>query len=37
MMDETYLMEHIKDALCFVSADLQADLAVARQRQSLHR
>jgi hypothetical protein len=37
MMDETYLMEHIKDALCFVSGDVRKDLALARQRQSVHR
>ncbi|BDA44347.1 Actin-related protein 6 [Coccomyxa sp. Obi] len=30
MMEETYLVEHIKDAVCFVSADLKADLAAAR-------
>ena len=37
MMDEAYLVEHIKDALCFVSQDVGADLALARQRQSPHR
>lgn len=37
MMDETYLLEHIKDQLCFVSANIAADLALARQRQSPHR
>ncbi len=31
MMDETYLVEHIKDELCFVSQDVRADLATARQ------
>ncbi|EIE26065.1 Actin/actin-like protein [Coccomyxa subellipsoidea C-169] len=30
MMEETYLVEHIKDTVCFVSADLRADLAGAR-------
>ncbi len=30
MMEETYLVEHIKDTVCFVSADLKADLAGAR-------
>jgi hypothetical protein len=35
MMDETYLVEHIKEQVCFVSADLAADLAAARA--GLHR
>ena len=30
MMEETYLMEHIKEASCFVSRDLNADLATAK-------
>jgi hypothetical protein len=30
MMEETYLVEHIKDTVCFVSPDLKADLASAR-------
>ena len=30
MMDETYLVEHVKEAVCFVSRDLRADLAAAR-------
>lgn len=30
MMEETYLVEHIKEAVCFVSAELDADLAAAR-------
>ncbi|GAB4822961.1 hypothetical protein N2152v2_010007 [Parachlorella kessleri] len=37
MMGEAYLMEHIKDQLCFVSQDTRADLQAARQRQSVHR
>ena len=36
-MGEAYLMEHIKDQLCFVSQDTRADLHAARQRQSVHR
>ena len=31
MMEETYLMEHIKEAACFVSHDLYADLAAAKK------
>jgi len=30
MMEETYLVEHIKEASCFVSQDLAADLATAK-------
>jgi len=30
MMEETYLVEHIKEAVCFVSAELDADLVAAR-------
>lgn len=30
MMEETYLVEHIKDTVCFVSPDLKVDLASAR-------
>lgn len=30
MMEETYLVEHIKEAVCFVSTDLKADLAASR-------
>lgn len=37
MMDEGYLLEHIKEQLCFVSTDLPADLAAARKRASPHR
>ena len=31
MMEETYVMEHIKEAACFVSQDLYADLAAAKK------
>lgn len=31
MMEETYLMEHIKEVACFVSQDLNADLAAAKK------
>lgn len=31
MMEETYLMEHIKEAACFVSQDLDKDLAAAKR------
>jgi hypothetical protein len=37
MMDEAYLLEHIKEQLCFVSQDPPADLRLARARQSPHR
>lgn len=37
MMDEGYLLEHIKDQLCFVSADAAADLRLARGRNSPFR
>ena len=30
MMEETYLVEHVKEAVCFVSTDMKADLAAAR-------
>ena len=30
MMDETYLVEHIKEQVCFVSTHLGADLAAAK-------
>lgn len=36
-MEETYLVEHIKDAVCFVSTDLQADLMKAQQSHSPHK
>lgn len=32
MMDETYLMEIVKDTVAFVSQDLSADLLVAKQK-----
>ena len=35
-MEETYLVEQIKDAVCFVSADLPLDLTTAKQSQSPH-
>lgn len=37
LMEETYLVEHIKDAVCFVSDDLRADLKAAQQSSSPHR
>ncbi|KAI3426082.1 hypothetical protein D9Q98_008050 [Chlorella vulgaris] len=37
MMDEAYLLEHIKEQLCFVSGNLQADLRAARTRGSPFR
>jgi len=39
MMDETYLMEHIKDQLCFVSQDVKADLKLSKlgYRSPYHR
>lgn len=37
MMDETYLLEHIKEQLCFVSQDTAADLRAARFRTSPFR
>ena len=36
-MEETYLVEHIKDAACFVSNDLPADLKSAQRSNSPHR
>ena len=36
-MEETYLVEHIKDAACFISNDLSADLRASRQSNSPHR
>jgi hypothetical protein len=30
MMEETYLVEHIKEASCFVSQDLAADITAAK-------
>lgn len=37
MMDEAYLLEHVKEQLCFVSQDVRGDLAAARTRRSPHR
>lgn len=37
MMEETYLMELIKEQLCFVSQDPQTDLAASRGKASRHR
>ena len=37
MMDESYLLEHIKNTLSFVSQDPTADLAAARRRDSPFR
>lgn len=37
MMDESYLLEHIKDVLSFVSLDTTADLAASRRRDSPFR
>lgn len=37
MMDEAYLMEHIKNQLCFVSQDVQADLRLSQSRKSPYR
>ena len=36
-MEETYLVEHIKDAVCFVSNDLRGDLKTAQHSQSPHK
>lgn len=37
MMDEAYLLEHIKEQLCFVSLNPKLDLATSRKRNSEHR
>ncbi len=37
MMDESFLIETIKDAVCFVSPDPLADLKLAHSRDSPHR
>jgi hypothetical protein len=37
MMDESFLIELIKDAVCFVSPDAKGDLRVAHSRASPHR
>lgn len=36
-MEETYLVEHIKDAVCFVSNNLHKDLRTAQQSHSPHK
>lgn len=37
MMDESFLIEIIKDAVCFVSPDARADLRLAHAKASPHR
>ena len=37
MREEFVLMEHVKEALCFVSRDVRVDLAAAARRDSPHR
>ena len=37
MMDESFLIETIKDAVCFVSQDALADLKLAHSKDSPHR
>ena len=37
MREEFVVMEHVKEALCFVSRDVRADLAAAARRDSPHR
>lgn len=37
MMDESFLIQTIKDAACFVSQDALADLKLAHSRDSPHR
>ncbi|WOH01026.1 hypothetical protein DCAR_0520404 [Daucus carota subsp. sativus] len=32
VMDESFLMDHVKEKLCFVSLDVQRDLMIARKR-----
>ena len=34
MMEETCLMEHIKEQACYISTDLKADLLVSRSHRS---
>lgn len=36
-MEESYLVEHIKDSVCFVSCDLQLDLKMAHSSNSPHK
>lgn len=37
MMDESFLIETVKEAACFVSQDVRADLKLAHSRDSPHR
>ena len=37
MMEETFLMNHIKEELCFVSQYTLADLALSKGRKSTHK
>ena len=37
MREEFVLMEHVKEALCFVSGDVRADLSAAARKDSPHR
>lgn len=37
MREETVLMEHIKDQVCFVSQDVRSDLAASRRKDSPYR
>ena len=37
MREEFVVMEHVKEALCFVSPDVRADLAAAARRDSPYR
>ena len=37
MREETVLMEHIKDQVCFVSQDVRRDLAASRKKESPFR
>lgn len=37
MMDESFLIETVKEAACFVSQDIRADLKLAHSRDSPHR
>ncbi len=37
MREEFVLMEHVKEALCFVSPDARVDLAAAARKDSPHR
>ena len=37
MREETVLMEHVKEQLCFVSQDVRSDLLASRRRDSPYR